>query len=107
MYLLTLLSSTTLFKNIFLTAFTGHLLLFFNQIQEQGFYDAIISNTPVQVFSVLGIIAGVIWILKMASNAWSAHMTNMNKVKMEQEKLEQEEIETDIKQKRLDDDTNN
>lgn len=105
--ILSVLTSTVFYKNTFLTAFGGNLLLFFNQISEQGFYDALIQNTPVQVFTVLGVVAGVIWILKLASNAWSNHKSNLNKAKMEQEKLEQEEIATDIKQKELDDETNN
>jgi hypothetical protein len=77
------------------------------QASDIGIYEALLNNTPAQVLSVLGIIAGIIYVLRLADNAWANHKKNVSIHKMDIEKVEQEEIETEKRRKELENDSNN
>ncbi len=105
--ILTTLTSTSFLKSYFLAILGVNTVAVIDQAVEKGFYEALVNNIPAQILTILGIIAGVIWILRLADNAWHNHLLNKSKSKIEDEKAEQEEIETDKKRKNFKDDTNN
>jgi|SRR6056300_1332308 len=100
--LITTLTSTSFLKNIFLGVFGFHTFLVIEQSADGGIYEAVVNNIPVQVLTVLGILAGIIWVARRADDAWTNHKLNVTKAKIQQEKAEQEEIETDKRKQELD-----
>lgn len=99
--IMTYITNTTYLKYVFLSAFGVNFLAVIDATEQtpMNFYEALVSNTPAQVLTVLGIVAGIIWVLKLADNAWTNHKLNVYKTIIEKEKAEQEEIDTDIKRK--------
>jgi len=95
---------TGLFKNTFLLIYSVNLIGFIPQVENEGFYEALVSNIPVQVLSALGIVAGIIWVSKLADNAWTNHKLNKSISKIKYEKAKQEQIETDILKQKLEKD---
>lgn len=89
----TALTGTIMYKNIFLGVYFINILGFMEQVGEQGFYDALVKNTPVQVLTALGILAGLVWILRRADNAWTNHIINIEKTKQEQIKTKNQQHE--------------
>lgn len=101
--MITTLTSTVIFKNSFLMIYLINIFGFIPQVREEGFYDALVSNIPVQVLSALGIVAGMIWIARLGDNAWTNHKLNQSKAKIEFEKAQQAAIETLAQNKKLKD----
>ena len=101
--LITTISNTSFLKAYFFSIFSLQGISLLQEVSTGGasFTEALLNNTPAQVFSVLGVVAGLIWIFRMGDNAWANHIQNRAKSKTATEKAEQVEIDTDIKRKTL------
>lgn len=99
--IVTALTNTTFLKSYFLTIFSVQTLALLQEAKNGSFSEALVNNIPAQVLGFLGVIAGLIWIFRMGDDAWTNHLLNKSKAKMQDEKVEQEEIQTDLKRKKL------